>query len=278
MLIGTGSGEGRAVTDESCSLSLTPGEWRRRFRQGNLVRPTAGLAPGFVQANLVVLPRALAFDFLLFAQRNPRSCPLLEVIDAGATEPKEMAPGADLRTDVPLYRVYRDGALAEERGDLVSLWADDLVSFLIGCSFTFESALVDAGVPVRHIEQCTNVPMYVTSLPTVPAGVFHGPTVVSMRPVPAEKVIRAVQVTSRFPAVHGAPIHIGDPAAIGIPDIARPDLGDPVEIRPGEVPVFWACGVTPQAVAMASKPPLMMTHAPGHMFITDRRDAEFSAL
>jgi uncharacterized protein YcsI (UPF0317 family) len=278
MLIGTGSGEGRAVTDESCSLALTPAEWRLRFRQGVFVRPTAGLAPGFVQANLVVLPRALAFDFLLFVQRNPKSCPLLEVIDAGGTEPKETAPGADLRTDVPLYRVYRDGVLAEERGDLVALWTDDVVSFLIGCSFTFESALIDAGIPVRHIEQCTNVPMYVTSLPTVPAGAFHGPTVVSMRPVPAEKVVRAVQVTSRFPAVHGAPIHIGDPAAIGIRDIARPDLGEPVEIRQGEVPVFWACGVTPQAVAMASKPPLMMTHAPGHMFITDRRDAEFAVL
>ena len=150
------------------------------------------------------------------------------------------------------------------------------MSFLIGCSFTFESALVEAGLPVRHVEQGTNVPMYITSLPTVPAGAFHGPMVVSMRPIPAGQVVRAVQVTSRFPAVHGAPIHLGDPAAIGIRDIAKPDLGDPVEIRAGEVPVFWACGVTPQAVAMASKPRLMLTHAPGHMFITDRRDAEFA--
>ncbi len=266
------------MADESRSLASTPAEWRLRFRQGSVVRPTAGLAPGFVQANLVVLPRGLAFDFLLFTQRNPKSCPLLEVVEAGATEPRETAPGADLRTDLPLYRVYRDGALSEERGDLVSLWADDLVSFLIGCSFTFESALIDAGIPVRHVEQCTNVPMYLTSVPTIPAGVFHGPTVVSMRPVPAAQVARAVQVTSRFPAVHGAPIHVGDPEAIGIHDIARPDLGDPVEVRPGDVPVFWACGVTPQAVAMASKPPLMMTHAPGHMFITDRRDAEFAVL
>jgi uncharacterized protein YcsI (UPF0317 family) len=189
-----------------------------------------------------------------------------------------MAPGADLRTDLPRYRVYRNGSLADEPADLLPLWTGDLVSFLIGCSFTFESALVEAGIPVRHIEQGTNVPMYITSLPTAPAGMFHGPTVVSMRPVAAEKVVRAVQVTSRFPAVHGAPLHIGDPAAIGIRDIARPDLGDPVEIKPGDVPVFWACGVTPQAVAMASKPPLMMTHAPGHMFITDRRDAEFAVL
>ncbi|HEX7484539.1 MAG TPA: putative hydro-lyase [Vicinamibacterales bacterium] len=257
---------------------MSPTDLRSRFRRGELVRPTAGMAPGFVQANLVVLPRSLAFDFLLFTQRNPKPCPLLEVVEAGSAEPRLMAPGADLRTDVPRYRVYRDGALVEEPTDLLRLWSDDLVSFLIGCSFTFESALIEAGIPVRHVEQCTNVPMYITSIPTIPAGAFHGPTVVSMRPMPAEKVVRAVQVTSRFPAVHGAPIHIGDPGAIGIRDITRPDLGDPVEIRAGEVPVFWACGVTPQAVAMASKPPLMMTHAPGHMFITDRRDADFAVL
>ncbi len=236
------------------------------------------MAPGHVQANLVVLPRDLAFDFLLFTQRNPKPCPLLEVVEAGSTEPRQMAPGADLRTDVPRYRVYRDGVLADEPTDLTPYWSSDLVSFLIGCSFTFESALIEAGLPVRHVEQCTNVPMYITSLPTVPAGLFHGPMVVSMRPIPAAQVVRAVQVTSRFPAVHGAPVHIGDPSAIGIRDIAKPDLGDPVEIRAGEVPVFWACGVTPQAAAMASKPRLMLTHAPGHMFITDRRDAEFAVL
>jgi uncharacterized protein YcsI (UPF0317 family) len=236
------------------------------------------MAPGFVQANLVVLPRESAFDFLLFTQRNPKPCPLLEVVEAGSAEPRVMAPGADLRTDLPRYRLYRDGELVDEPIDLTPFWSDDLVSFLIGCSFTFESALIEAGVPVRHVEQCTNVPMYITSIPTVPAGAFHGPTVVSMRPIPAGQVVRAVQVTSRFPAVHGAPIQIGDPAAIGIRDLARPDLGDPVEIRAGEVPVFWACGVTPQAVAMASKPRLMLTHAPGHMFITDRRDAEYAVL
>ena len=257
---------------------MTPGELRARFRRGQMIRPTAGLAPGFVQANLVVLPRELAFDFLLFTQRNPIPCPLLEVIEAGSAEPRQMAPGADLRTDLPLYRVFRGGALVDEPADLASLWSDDLVSFLLGCSFTFESALIEAGIPVRHVEQGTNVPMYITSIPTVPAGAFHGPTVVSMRPIPAGQVVRAVQVTSRFPAVHGAPIHLGDPAAIGIRDIAKPDLGDPAEIRTGEVPVFWACGVTPQAVAMASRPRLMMTHAPGHMFITDRRDADFAVL
>ncbi|HSK08554.1 MAG TPA: putative hydro-lyase [Vicinamibacterales bacterium] len=251
---------------------------RERFRRGLDVRPTAGLAPGFVQANLVILPREAAFDFLLFCQRNPKACPLLEVVEAGSAEPRRMARGADLRTDVPKYRVYRAGQLVSEPIDIRSEWRGDLVSFLLGCSFTFESALVEAGVPVRHLERCSNVPMYITSIATDPAGLFHGPMVVSMRPIPAGQIVRAVQVTSRFPAVHGGPVHIGDPGAIGIDAIERPDLGDPVEIRPGEVPVFWACGVTPQAVAMASKPPLMITHAPGHMFITDRRDSDYAVI
>jgi uncharacterized protein YcsI (UPF0317 family) len=262
----------------SDSLPESPAELREMFRRGMLVRPTAGLAPGFVQANLAVLPREQAFDFLIFAQRNPKSCPLLEVLEPGRFEPASMAPGADIRTDIPKYRIYRDGRLVDEPTEIRALWRDDLVSFLIGCSFTFETALVDAGIPVRHIDQGVNVPMFITSIPAAPAGAFHGGTVVSMRPIPAEMVVRAVQVTSRFPAVHGAPIHIGDPEAIGILDVTRPDLGDAVEIRPGEVPVFWACGVTPQAAAMASKPPLMITHAPGHMFITDRRDAEYAVL
>ena len=266
------------MSDASCGLPLGPADLRERFRRGDLQRPTAGLAPGHVQANLVVLPRDLAFDFLLFCQRNPKPCPLLEVVDAGGVEPRLMAPGADLRTDLPRYRVFRDGRLVAEPADVKDEWRDDLVSFLIGCSFTFESALVEAGIPVRHIEQCSNVPMYITSIPTAPAGVFHGPMVVSMRPVPASQVVRAVQVTSRFPAVHGAPVHVGDPAAIGIRALDRPELGDPVEVRAGEVPVFWACGVTPQAAVMASKPPFVITHAPGHMFVTDRRDAEYSVL
>jgi uncharacterized protein YcsI (UPF0317 family) len=265
------------MPEGSASAEL-PRDLRLKFRRGELSRPTAGLAPGRVQANLVVLPRDLAFDFLLFAQRNPRPCPLLEVIEPGEFEPRRMAPGADIRRDVPKYRVYEHGVLVDEPLEIASRWRADLVSFLIGCSFTFESALVEAGIPVRHIEQGCNVPMYVTTMATEPAGAFHGPMVVSMRPVDAGKVVRAVQVTSRFPAVHGAPVHVGDPAAIGIGDVSRPDLGDPVEIRKGEVPVFWACGVTPQAVAMACKPPLMITHAPGHMFVTDRRDAEYAVL
>lgn len=250
---------------------------RQQIREGKWRRPTAGLAPGFVQTNLVILPHDLAFDFLLFAQRNPKPCPVIEVTDVGSSEPKVSAPGADLRTDVPRYCIYQDGTLREEVTDLRSVWRDDLVSFLLGCSFTFESALLQAGVPVRHIEERRNVPMFITNIPCAPAGVFRGPLVVTLRPIPAALVARAVQITGRYPGVHGSPVHIGDPADIGIRDLGRPDFGDAVTIRAGEVPVFWACGVTPQAVAMQAKPPLMLTHAPGHMFITDLRNEELAA-
>ena len=254
-----------------------PRDVRRQVREGKWRRPTAGLAPGFVQTNLVILPHDLAFDFLLFAQRNPKPCPVIEVTDVGSPEPKLSAPGADLRTDVPKYCIYRDGALAGEVTDLRSVWRDDLVSFLLGCSFTFESALLQAGVPVRHIEEQRNVPMFITNVPCAPAGVFRGPLVVTMRPIPAALVSRAVQISGRYPGVHGSPVHVGNPADIGIRELGQPDFGDSVTIRPGEVPVFWACGVTPQAVAMQAKPPLMLTHAPGHMFITDLRNEELAA-
>ena len=260
------------------TIPTIPIELRGMIRKGELSVPTSGLAPGHVQANLVILPRDLAFDFMLFCQRNPKPCPLIEVVEAGSTEPIQTAPGADLRYDVPRYRVYRYGELEAEERDISRYWRDDLVSFLLGCSFTFESALMRAGIPLRHIEQGTNVSMFITSIPTTPAGAFSGPMVVSMRPIPLEKVVKTVQVTSRFPSVHGSPIHIGDPAAIGIEDLSRPDMGDPVKIEEGEVPVFWACGVTPQAVAMSSKPPLMITHSPGHMFITDLRDEDMAVL
>jgi uncharacterized protein YcsI (UPF0317 family) len=187
-----------------------------------------------------------------------------------------MARGADLRTDIPKYRVYQDGEMIAEVGDVSEFWRDDLVSFLLGCSFSFETAMVRAGMPLRHLEQDTTVPMYVTNIETNPAGVFSGPTVVSMRPIPRPQIMRAVQVTSRFPATHGSPLHIGDPSIIGITDISKPDFGEPTEIRDGEVPVFWACGVTPQAVAMKSKPPFMITHAPGYMFITDKLDEDLA--
>jgi len=254
-----------------------PREIRRQVREGLWQKPTAGLAPGYVQANLVVLPRELAYDFLLFAQRNPKPCPIIEVTDTGSPEPRLSAPGADLRTDIPRYRIYRDGRLVQEVMDLLDVWTPDLVAFLLGCSFSFETALLQAGVPVRHIEEGKNVSMFITSVPCTPAGAFNGPLVVTMRPIPAPLVPRAVQVSGRFPAVHGAPVHVGDPTALGIRDLGKPDFGDPVTIRPGEIPVFWACGVTPQAVAMQAKPPLMISHAPGHMFITDLRDEALAA-
>lgn len=244
-------------------------EIRDDIRRGKWTGVTAGLAPGFVQANLVILPKAQAYDFLLFCQRNPRSCPLIEVTDVGSPEPAGVAPGADLRTDVPKYRIYREGRLADEVTDITPSWRDDLVAFLLGCSFTFEWALLDAGVPMRHIASGKNVSMWRTSIECRPAGPFHGPMVVSMRPIPAALVPRAVTVTARFPMAHGAPVHIGDPAAIGIPDLTKPDWGEAADFEPGDVPVFWACGVTPQAVALASKPPFVITHSPGHMFITD---------
>ncbi len=247
---------------------------RHRARTGELTGPTPGLALGYVQANLVVVPRELAFDFLLFCHRNPKPCPLLDVTEPGNPEPRQVAPGADLRTDVPRYRVYERGELVDEPADLHAWWRQDLVGFLLGCSFTFENALLEAGVPVRHIEAGCNVPMYRTNLPLRPAAVFRGSMVVSMRPLAPAQAVTAVQVCSRYPRAHGAPVHFGDPAAIGIRDLARPDFGDPVEIRPGETPVFWACGVTPQAVAMEVRPPLLITHKPGHMFVTDLRDKD----
>jgi uncharacterized protein YcsI (UPF0317 family) len=253
--------------------NATGAQVRARAASGQLVGPTCGLAIDYVQANLVVLPRELAFDFLLFCQRNPKPCPLLEVTEPGSSEPRVVAPGADLRTDLPRYCVYRDGILIEEPTDLTRWWRSDLVAFLLGCSFTFEKSLLQAGVPVRHIELGRNVPMYRTNLECQPAGIFHGPLVVSMRPMTPAQTIDAIQICSRFPQAHGAPVHFGAPDAIGIHDLARPDFGDAVEVRAGEVPVFWACGVTPQAVAMKVRPSLLITHKPGHMFVTDLRDS-----
>jgi uncharacterized protein YcsI (UPF0317 family) len=231
---------------------MNPSELREMIRRDELVRPTAGMANGFTQANLAILKKEDAFDFLLFAQRNPKPCPILDVTEPGSPIPQMIAPTADIRTDIPKYRIYRHGELTEEVTDITSFWEDDMVGFLIGCSFTFEGALLNNGIPIRHIDENCNVPMYITNIPCAEAGKFYGKTVVSMRPVRQEDVVRAVQVTSRFPAVHGAPLHIGNPETIGIKDLARPDFGDAVTIKVGEVPVFWACGVTPQAVAMAT--------------------------
>ncbi len=256
----------------------SPAEVRAMIRTGEITRQTSGMCDGYAQANLAILPKDLAFDFLLFTQRNKKPCPVLDVTEAGSPVPRLTAPGADIRTDIPRYRIYRKGELTDEVTDISSFWRDDLVAFLLGCSFSFEAPMIEAGLEVRHITDHHNVPMYKTNIECVPAGVFHGPMVVSMRPMKPADAIRAVQITTRMPFVHGAPIHIGDPEAIGIHDIDKPDFGEPSEIRPGEVPVFWACGVTPQAVAMAVKPEFMITHAPGHMFITDIPNASLAIM
>lgn len=245
---------------------------RAACRTGEWTGPTAGLAPGVAQANLVIVPRAVAFEFLLFCQRNPKPCPVLEVTEPGSTCPVQIAPDADLRTDLPRYRVWRNGEVANEPTEIGNLWQPDFVSFLIGCSFTFEAALMAAGLPVRHLEHGRNVPMFRTNRPCRPAGPFSGPLVVSMRPMTPAHAIEAVRITGGYPGVHGAPVHIGDPSEIGIADLAQPDYGEAVTIRDGEIPVFWACGVTPQAALMAARLPLAITHAPGCMFVTDVTD------
>jgi uncharacterized protein YcsI (UPF0317 family) len=251
---------------------------RQRIRAGAYTGPTAGLAPGNVQANLVILPSGLAHDFLRFAQANPKPCPILAVSEAG--DPRFPALGADLdmRTDIPRYRLWRHGELVDEPTNINALWRDDLVGFAIGCSFSFEEALVENGIEVRHIACGSNVPMYRTNIQCVSAGPFHGPLVVSMRPFKPAEAIRAVQITSRFPSVHGAPVHIGLPEMIGIKDINQPDYGDAVPIGTDELPVFWACGVTPQAVIAAVKPEFCITHAPGCMLITDLLNTKLAAL
>ncbi len=246
-----------------------PREIRNEIRERRYTRPTAGLAPGYVQANLVILRERYAFDFLLFCQRNPKPCPVLEVLEPGVYLTRSMADGADVRTDIPKYRVYREGVLIDTMETIEDLWRDDFVTFLLGCSFSFEEALLKNGVPVRHIEEGKNVPMFKTSIPVAPAGIFKGNLVVTMRPIPEDQVVRAAQITTRYAMVHGAPVHIGRPEAIGIADLNNPDYGDAVTIREGEIPVFWACGVTPQAVIQEAKPDVVITHAPGHMLIGD---------
>jgi uncharacterized protein YcsI (UPF0317 family) len=266
----------RVERDEVAALK--PSELRRLIRDGRWDRATIGLALGYTQANLAIVPREYAFDFMCFCQRNPRPCPVLEVTDPGDPEPRRYAPGADLRTDLPRYRVFRDGECVDEPTDIGAYWRDDLVGFLIGCSLSFEAAMLRANIPLRHLEAGTEVPAYVTGLELDSAGPFRGRMVVSMRPIPPDQVSRAVQVTSRFPATHGAPVHVGDPSAIGIADIHRPEFGNPPDIHPGDVPIFWGCGITPQNAALNAKLPLMITHAGGHMFVTDVPDEVTAAL
>ncbi len=248
---------------------MSPKEVRGLIREGKITGNTSGMCAGFAQANLVILPKELAYDFLLFTQRNPAPCPVLEVSDVGSRLLNIVAPGADIATDLPSYRLYEYGELKGEFTDVSHLWQDDFVSFLIGCSFSFEAELLEAEIPVRQIEEGRNVPMYITNIPCMPAGVFHGNMVVSMRPMLPQDAIRASVITAAMPRVHGKPVHIGDPAMIGIKDIMQPDFGESVTIKEGEVPVFWPCGVTPQAAVMAAKPPICITHSPGCMLITD---------
>jgi uncharacterized protein YcsI (UPF0317 family) len=262
-----------AVVVPDNRASLSPSEARSFFRRG-LVTPTAGWSAGYTQANLMIVPKAQAFDVLLFAQRNPKPCPILGVLDAGETSGALLADG-DIRTDVPKYVVYQEGVKVAEPTDITDYWRDDLVTFIVGCSFTFEAALQENGIRVAHIDQGVNVPMYQTDVRCEPAGSMAGPLVVSMRPIPASQVADAVRITSRYPAVHGAPVHVGNPSELGIADLSKPDFGDAVEIPAGHIPVFWACGVTPQAAVMESRPALAIAHAPGYMLITDTRDSAY---
>ncbi|WP_417783056.1 putative hydro-lyase [Terasakiella pusilla] len=252
----------------------TPKDVRQAIRSGEFTSDTAGLGGGYLQGNLAIMPAEYATDFLRFCQRNPKPCPLVGVSETGDPFLPTLGDDIDIRTDVPQYKIFKNGELIEQVTDIRDHWRDDLVTFVLGCSFSFEDALIAEGIEVRHITQCKTVPMFRTNIQTVKAGPFHGEVVVSMRSMSVSDAIRAIEITSRFQQAHGAPIHFGDPAAIGIKDVNKPDFGDPTEIKDGEVPVFWACGVTPQVAITNAKPSLCITHAPGHMLISDIRGAD----
>jgi uncharacterized protein YcsI (UPF0317 family) len=253
-------------------------EARLAIRAGVHKGSTSGMAPGFVQGNLAILPQALAGDFLRFAQLNPKPCPVIGTSAPGEWRIPELGDDIDIRTDIPRYRVWKNGEIVAEPEDIKDVWRDDLVAFVIGCSFSFEEALMADGIEMRHIALNKTVPMFRTSVQTKAAGPFHGPMVMSMRPMTPANAIRAVQITTRFPSVHGAPVHIGKPEMIGIKDIMKPEWGDGVPINDDEIPVFWACGVTPQSVIMATKPDFCITHYPGTMLVTDRKNTEFAIM
>lgn len=256
-------------------INMSPAEVRSLICAGKIDFPTAGMCRGYAQANLVILPPEYAADFKEYARKNPFPCPILEMIE-GTPETHDMGEGGNIVTDIPEYFIYRNGKFSERVKDASAFWQDGFVGFLIGCSFSFEEALMKAGIEVRHIAMGCNVPMYKTNIMTEKAGPFEGPMVCSMRPMTPENAKLAYEITEKYPNVHGAPVHIGDPAEVGVADINKPDYGDPVEIRPGEVPVFWPCGVTPQAAIENAKPPIVITHSPGHMFITDVLNTELN--
>lgn len=253
---------------------MTGRELRAAIRAGAHRGPTANVGAGLVQANLVILPEAHALDFARFCQRNPKPCPVLAISDTGSPDIAELGEDLDLRTDLPRYRIWRDGRLVDEPDEIRAVWRDDLVAFALGCSFSFDHALVAAGLGIRHIEQGRNVPMYRTNRPTRSAGRFAGPLVVSMRPMDPLSAQKAIEITARYPFAHGAPVHRGDPALLGIADLGRPDYGDAVDLRDGEESVFWACGVTPQAAIEAARLDFCITHAPGYMLVTDIENSE----
>lgn len=249
---------------------LQPSEQRLRFRDQTDKGTTSGMCDGYLQANMITLPKEYAADFLLFCERNPKPCPLVDVLEAGEVKPN--VADADIRTDLPKYRIYQHGTLKEETHDLIEYWRDDFVTFLLGCSFTFEKALIDSGISLLHQEMNKVVPMYQTSIECNEAGRFSGEMVVSMRAIKKEELDEAVRITADFPNAHGAPVHIGDPSEIGIQNLEQPDYGEYTPFDSEErIPVFWACGVTPQFVGLNAKPEIMITHAPGHMLITDEK-------
>ena len=266
------------ISRESTAAPPTGRAARLAARSGQLKGATAGLAPGYVQGNLAILPGALAGDFLRFCQLNPKPCPLLAASSPGDFRLPSLADDLDIRTDLPRYRVFRQGELVDEPADIRGHWRDDLVAFVLGCSFSFEEALLEDGIELRHITCNATVPMYRTSIATAAAGPFHGPMVVSMRPMKPADAIRAIQITTRFPAVHGAPVHIGKPELIGIADLMKPDYGDAVPVNADEIPVFWACGVTPQSVINAAKLPFAITHSPGLMLVTDLKNRNMAVI
>lgn len=260
------------------TTELSPKQLRQRIRNGEHTGNTSGFCSGYVQTNMVILPKDWASDFLQFCQKNPKPCPVLGIADAGSWEIPELAADLDIRTDIPSYKIFEQGEFTQEVNDISDYWRDDLVTFMLGCSFSFEEPLMQAGLEVRNVTEDVNVPMYRTNIPCKTAGRFSGTMVVSMRPFLPADAIRAIQICTRFPAVHGAPVHFGDPALIGVNDINTPDFGDAVNINEHEVPLFWACGVTPQVALEQAKPPFCITHSPGCMLVTDIKNSSLALL
>ena len=257
----------------------TLAEVRTEIRAGRYTAHTAGLGRGSLQANLVIMPEEFAFDFMRYCQRNPKPCPITGVSDTGNPMMFTMGNDIDIRTDVPAYNIYRNGRLDISVTNIAEIWRDDFVVFTLGCSFTFEHALLNAGINLWHIDNDRTVPMFRSNIETTPAGPFSGKMVVSMRSVCEERVDEVIEISRRFPLAHGAPVHVGDPKAIGITDLSSPDWGDPAPVGANEVPVFWACGVTPQVAIKAAQLPICITHKPGCMLITDiAEDAEVPVL